>query len=77
MPLMIPIGIGEQRAEADDDQRADDGVGHAAAGFADRLRHLGEERQVERRDALRDDVEQDERQRDERDEHGQRRTGRR
>ena len=42
----------QQRADAGHHQRADDGVGHAAAGLANRLRHPGEEVEVERLDAL-------------------------
>ena len=41
-------------------------------GFADRLRHVREEVEVERLDALADDEEQDERQRHQREQHRQR-----
>jgi hypothetical protein len=37
-------------------KRADNGVGHAAAGFADRLGQLGEERPVDGIEALADEV---------------------
>ena len=70
MPLTMPIGIANRPPIADDHQRSDDRVGHAAAGFAHRLRHLREEAEAERRDALRHDVEEHERQRHEREQHG-------
>ena len=38
--------------EPGQNQRADDRVGHAAAGFADRLGHVREEVQVQRLNAL-------------------------
>ena len=47
----------------------DDRVGHAAARLADRLRHLGEERQFSDVMPLRHDVEQHQRERNQRDEH--------
>ena len=36
----MPIGTANTDAEAGQHQRADDRVGHAAAGLADRLRHV-------------------------------------
>ena len=47
MPASTPIGMPTSAGEPDEDERADDGVGHAAAGLADRLGQLGEEAQVE------------------------------
>src|SRR5205823_4317975 len=63
---------GEQRGDRDEDERADDRVGHAAARLADGLRHLREERPVERRKALLDDVEQNHRERKQRQDYGDR-----
>ena len=42
----------EQRGLPQQNERADDGVGHAAAGFADGLGQLGEERPVDGAEAL-------------------------
>ena len=45
-------GNADEAGQAEQNCRADDGVGHAAAGFADRLGNLGEEVQVQRTGAL-------------------------
>src|SRR6266403_1366997 len=42
----------EQTGDRKNDHRADDGVRHAAAGLAHRLRSLGQERKIDRADAL-------------------------
>src|ERR1051325_237540 len=60
---------GNQRGDRNQDQRPDDRVSHPAAHFADRLRQLGEERDVERGEALAHDVEEDHRQRHECEQH--------
>src|SRR6185312_4151498 len=65
----------EQHRESDDDERADDRVRHAAAGFADGLGHVREEREVERSSALRDEVRQNEEQRQHGDHGGRRKCG--
>ena len=64
---------------AKNDHRADDGVRHAAAGFAHRLRSLGQEGEIDRADALVNQIGKDgeERQKHEHDrEHGDARSSR-
>jgi phosphate transport system permease protein len=58
---------GQQRPQTREHQRPDNRVRHPAARFADGLRHVGEEIDVDRRHALAHHVEQHERQRHERD----------
>src|SRR6185369_5399281 len=60
---------GEEGTKSDENQRADDGVGHAAAEFANRLGRVDEELPVERLHAPRDDEKQNERQRHEREQY--------
>ena len=67
---MMPTGIAMTDGEPDQDQRAHDRVGHAAARLADGLGHLREEVPVERREALLEDVEEDEEERNEGQDHG-------
>src|SRR5262249_42959184 len=64
-----------QRRQPADNQRADDRVRHAAADLADRLRHLHEECDVERKQTLADHEEQHEEQRHQRDQHRPRAKG--
>ena len=53
----------EQRGLPQQNERADNGVGHAAAGLADRLGQLGEERQVDGTETEFDEVIKDQQQR--------------
>ena len=52
-------GNADQAGEAEKSDRADDGVGHAAAGLAYRLGNLGEEVEIQRAGALDDEVDED------------------
>src|SRR5258708_15567638 len=62
-------GHRKECCDTDEDQRSDDGVGHPAAGFSNRLRHLGEEIEVQRAGAFLDHIEEDHRQRNEGDDY--------
>ena len=53
----------DQRGQSQQDQRADDAVGHAASGFAGRHRQIREEGEVEGTGAGRDEIKQHQEQR--------------
>ena len=61
----------EQTGDAKNDRRADDGVRHAAARFAYRLRSLGQKRKIDRADALINQVGKDGEERQKHEEHGE------
>ena len=70
-PAAMPIGMPIRLASEQNDARADDGVGHAATGLADRRGNVGEEGKVERACALVDQVKEDGNQRGHHEDGGQ------
>ncbi len=62
----------EQTRDRKNDHRADDGVRHAAAGLAHRLRSLGQECNIDRADALINQIGKDGEERHQHDNHGER-----
>jgi hypothetical protein len=59
-----PQRHGDRRGERDDDERADDGVRHAAPDLADGSRHVRKELEIQPRDSLPQQVPHDEHERE-------------
>src|SRR6266403_927687 len=62
----------EQTGDRKNDHRADDGIRHAAAGLTHRLRSLGQERKIDRADALINQIGKDGEERHQHDDDGER-----